>query len=83
MVFYDVDGNYIDVESMKDHKDNSMIAAYKSLWSRVTKLRDVKPNMHFLDNQASEAFKAAIKTNCNLQLVPPDTHCRNLAVQAI
>jgi hypothetical protein len=83
MLFYDVDGNYIDVKPMKDHKDNSMIAAYKSLWSRVTKLHDVKPNMHNLDNEALEAFKVAIETNCNLQLVPPNTHRRNLAKRAI
>jgi hypothetical protein len=39
--------------------------------------------MHILDNEASVAFKTAIKTNCDLQLVPPDTHCQNLAEQAI
>jgi hypothetical protein len=41
--------------------------------------------MHILDNEASVAFKGAIKTNCNLQLqlVPPDTHRRNLAERAI
>ena len=42
-----------------------------------------KPNLHILDNEASEAFKAAIRQNCNLQLVPPDTLCRNQAESAI
>ena len=42
-----------------------------------------KPNLHILDNEASEAFKAAIRQNCNLQLVPPDTHRRNQAERAI
>jgi hypothetical protein len=39
--------------------------------------------MHILDNEASDAFKKEIRKNCNLQLVPPDTHCRNLAERAI
>jgi hypothetical protein len=42
-----------------------------------------KPSMHILDNKASDAFKKEIRTNCNLQLVPPDTHHRNLAERAI
>ena len=42
-----------------------------------------KPKLHILDNEASDAFKAAIKENCDLQLVPPDTHRRNLAERAI
>ncbi len=83
MLIYNVDGNYIDVETMKDNKDNSMIKVYEALWGRITKLRENKPSMHILDNEASTAFKAAIKQNCNLQLVPPDTHCRNLAERAI
>ena len=41
--------------------------------------RKIKPNLHILDNEASEAFKAAIWQDCNLQLVPPDTHRRNQA----
>ena len=39
--------------------------------------------MHLLDNEASAAFKDAIKCNCTLQLVPPDTHHRNLTERAI
>ncbi len=83
MLIYNVDGNYIDVEPMKDNKDNSMIKAYGALWGRIMKLRENKPSMHILDNEASTAFKAAIKQNCNLQLVPPDTRHRNLAERAI
>jgi hypothetical protein len=83
MVLYDVNGNYIDVESMKDNKDNSLVAAYKQLWQRITHQCTTKPKMHILDNEASAVFKTAIKTNCDLQLVPPDTHRRNLAEQGI
>ncbi len=32
MTFYDVDGNYIDVEPMRDHRPNSMLKAYQVLW---------------------------------------------------
>jgi hypothetical protein len=83
MVFYDVDGNYIDVESMKDNNDNSLVAAYTQLWQRITHRRTTKPKMHILDNEASAVYKMAIEINCDLQLVPPDTHRQNLAKQAI
>ncbi len=73
MVFYDVDSNYIDSEPM-DHWDNSMVQAYQNLWAQTMQYQKEKPAMHILDIEASAAFKLAIKTNCNLQLVPPDTH---------
>ena len=83
MVYYDVDANYIDAEPIRNHADNQMIQAYHKLWARTNRGRKIKPNMHILDNEASEALKAEIKKNCNLQLVPPDTHRRNLAERAI
>jgi hypothetical protein len=39
--------------------------------------------MHIMDNKAPALFKEAIWENSNLQLVPPDTHMRNLAERAI
>jgi hypothetical protein len=83
MVLYKIDGNYIDAEPMKDNKDNSLIKAYNILWARMTKSGKVKPTVHILDNEASALFKESIKTNCDLQLVPPDTHRQNLAKRAI
>ncbi len=83
MVYCDVDANNIDAEPMKDHKDNSMIRVYQELWAWMTCNQKEKPSMHILDNKASDAFKKEIRTNCNLQLVPPDTHHRNLAERAI
>jgi hypothetical protein len=83
MVLYKIDGNYINAEPMKDNKDNSLIKAYNTLWARVTKSGNVKPMVHILDNEASALFKESIKTNCDLQLVPPDTHQRHLAKRAI
>jgi hypothetical protein len=60
-----------------------MIPAYKALWERTNRGRKIKPQLHILDNEASSGFKAAIRENCDLQLVPPDTHQRNLAERAI
>ena len=74
MVLYEINGNYIDAEPMKDNKDNSLIKAYNTLWARVTLSGKVKPMVHILDNEASALFKESIKKNCDLQLVPPDTH---------
>jgi hypothetical protein len=83
MIYYDVDANYIDAEPLRNHADNQMISAYRNLWERTNRGRVTKPKLHILDNEASEAFKSAIKENCDLQLVPPDTHRRNLAERAI
>jgi hypothetical protein len=60
MLFYDVGSNYIDAKPMKDNKVNSLIAAYKALWTRVTRNREIKPNMHIMDNKAPALFKEAI-----------------------
>jgi hypothetical protein len=74
MVLYKIDGNYIDAEPMQDSKDNSLVRAYNTLWARVTKSGKVKQTVHILDNEALAHFKEEIRKNCDLQLVPPDTH---------
>jgi hypothetical protein len=68
---------------MKDKTEGSMIKAYGTLWTRITASKSVQPRTHVLDNEASEAFKTEISKNCKIQLVPPDTHRRNLAERAI
>jgi hypothetical protein len=83
MVLVEVDGNYIDAEPMKNRTEGSIIKAYMALWARLTESGTVKPRTHLLDNEASAAFKAEIRKNCTLQLVPPDNYRRNLAEQAI
>ena len=75
--------NYIDAEPIRNHTDSQMIEAYQKMWERTNRGRTVRPKLHILDNKASAAFKAAIKENCELQLVPLDTHRRNLAERAI
>ena len=83
MVAVELDGNYIDAEPMKNKTEGSIIKAYLALWARLTASGTVRPKTHLLDNEASAAFKAEIKKNCTLQLVPPDNHRRNLAERAI
>ena len=83
MVMFENDSNFIDAEPMRDSTDASLIAAYKTLWKRLTYSGKVTPTMHILDNEASDAFKQEISKNCKYQLVPPDTHRRNLAERAI
>ena len=42
------------------------------------------PNTYAMDNEISSKFIAALTTNDTLyQLVPPHTHCRNLAERSI
>jgi hypothetical protein len=79
MVYYDVDGHYIDDEQMKDHNEKSMIKAYQALMACTTRNCKTKPKLHILDNKASVAFKAEIQKKCELRLIMPDTHCLNLA----
>jgi hypothetical protein len=83
MVLVEVDGNYINAEPMKNKMEGSMIKAYLALWAWLTASGTVKSTTHLLDNKASIAYKAEIKKNCTIQLVPPDNHNRNLAERAI
>ena len=83
MVMCEVDGNYIDAEPMKSRTSESMVNTYLSLWKRLTSSKVITPKLHILDNEAPEALKEAIKSNCKMQLVPPDTHRSNLAERAI
>ncbi len=75
--------NYIDAEPMQHSWESSLIKAYNTLRARVTKSGKVRPTVHILDNEALEIFKEEIQKNCDLQLVTPDTHRRNLAERAI
>ncbi len=83
MVLLEVDGNFIDAEPMKNKTAGSMIKAYLALWKQLTASGAVKPTTHLLDNEASEEFKAEIRKNCSIQLIPPDNHQQNLAERAI
>ncbi len=75
--------NFIDAELMKSKTEDAMINAYITLWKCLTTSNTVKPKIHMLDNEASDKFKNEIKKNCRIQLVPLDTHQRNLEERAI
>ena len=60
-----------------------MIRAYQVLINRL-RAAGIAPKQHILDNECSNDFKEAIKTNnMTYQLVPPHDHRRNKAEKAI
>ena len=59
---------------MKNKSEGSIIKAYLALWTQLTASGTVRPTTHILDNKASAAYKAEIKKNCTIQLVPLDNH---------
>jgi hypothetical protein len=83
MVLVEIDSNFIEAEPTKSKKEDAMINAYLTLWKHLATSNTVKPKMHMLDKDASEKYKNDIKKNCKIQLVPPDTHQRNLPERAI
>jgi hypothetical protein len=83
MVLVEENENFIDAEPMKNKTSGLMIKVYLALWKQSSASGTVKPTLHLLDNEASEEFKAGIRKNCTIQLVPPDNHQQNLAEQAI
>ena len=58
-------------ELIKTRQDKEMIQAYNNLITKFIKYQKL-PFMHFMDNEASTAFKANLKTS--FQIVPPHTH---------
>jgi hypothetical protein len=83
MVLVEVNRNYIDAEPMKNRSAGSMTKAYLTLWTRLTETGVIQPTTRLMDNKASAKFKAEIKKNCTIQLVPLDNHRKNLAERAI
>ena len=49
----------------------------------ITETGVYSPKTHILDNESSYEFKIVIKKQSKLQLVPPDTHQRNIAEREI
>ena len=84
MIMYEVNGNYIDAEPFKNKTDDELTKTYQAMWARLAESEEeITPTLHILDNEAPIGLKMAIKQNCKYQLVPPDTHRRNLAERAI
>jgi hypothetical protein len=64
MVLVEVNGNYIDLNRLKNKTEGSIIKAYLILLAQLTASGTVKPTTHLLDNEALAAFKVEIKKNC-------------------
>ena len=82
MVMVDIDSSGILVEPMKSCKDAEIIRAYQTLMLRL-KRANIIPQKHVLDNEVSEAMKELIRSQYQLELVPPGCHRRNAAEVAI
>ncbi|KAL7538776.1 hypothetical protein ACHAXR_008792, partial [Thalassiosira sp. AJA248-18] len=84
MVMVDIDSSGILVEPIKSHKDAEMIRAYQVLMLRLKRANIViVPKKHVLDNEVSDAMKELIRSQYQLELVPPRCHRRNAAKVAI
>ncbi|KAL7526494.1 hypothetical protein ACHAXR_001517, partial [Thalassiosira sp. AJA248-18] len=82
IVNIDSSGSGILLEPMKSCKDAEMIPAYQALMLRL-KRANIVPKKHVLNNEVSEAMKELIRSQYQLELVPPGCHRRNAAEVAI
>ena len=82
MVMLEIDSNAILVEPMKSRKDEEMQRAYLALIGRL-KRAGVHIKKHVLDNECSQAMKDLIEQTCRYELVPSDSHRRNIAETSI
>ena len=62
---FEVDSNMINTEPIQDQSTGKMIQAYHKLWQWLM-VNGMDPMKHFLENEASEEFKAAIRVNSQL-----------------
>lgn len=83
MVMYDYDTNAILTEPLKNRTGGEILRGYQKL-HRYMVVRGFKPQVHWLDNEASTALKEYNTMNdITYQLVPPHNHRRNAAERAI
>ena len=83
MVVYAYDANAILAEPLKNRSASEIVRAWKLINSKLTEA-GVKPIIYILDNEISQQFKNALKTEqITYQLVPPHIHRRNAAERAI
>ena len=68
---------------MKSKSGADHINAYLSFLERITAMGACNPKFHILDNEASNEYQNEIKKRTKMQMVPPDTHRRNIAEWAI
>jgi hypothetical protein len=83
MLAYHAGANAILVQPFQTKADHHRIPAYNKIMARL-KARNIHVTQQVLDNEASEAYKLAIKAHkCTHQFVPPNMHRCNKAEQAI
>ena len=80
----EIDSNAILVKPIKNHKDEELTWAYRSMMLRLQRAGMI-PRKHILENEVSEALKKIIQDGYKMQLefVPTGTHRRNAAEVAI
>ena len=83
LVMYVYDANAVLAEPLKNRTGGEITTAYKYLVEYLT-IRGYKPQVHWLDNEASASLKNYDKTlKIDYQLVPPHMHRRNAAERGI
>jgi len=82
-VMYAHDPNYIHLEPMKNRTAGEILAAFQRSNNVFTKA-GFKPQLHRLDNEASNILKDHLhEEEIDFQLAPPNNHRRNPAERAI
>ena len=61
LILYDYASNAILAEPLVNRSKTTQMKAYKKLFDTIL-LRGIKPQLHFMDNEASTAVKNYIKT---------------------
>ena len=79
MIMVEIDANYIDAEPMKNKTTKENIRAYQTLLQHIKSSGVCDPKLHILDKEAGKEFQKEIEKQCKMQMVPPDTHQRNIA----
>ena len=83
MVVLDHDSNAILTTPMKSRHDHEMVSAFRKIYEQLT-AHGAKPTNQRLDNEAPTVLKKFMtEHDIKFQLVPPHSHRRNRAEQAI
>ena len=83
MVAIHVDVSYIFMGPMKNRTTVHMIKTYQKIFERM-KVAGLGVEKHYLDNEASEDYRAAIRKNdCEVKRVASGNHQCNITERAI
>ena len=84
LIAYVYNCNAIIARPMKNRYSKETIKVYKDIY-RYLEIQGMKPRLHKLDNEVSEALKKFIigEARYKLQITPPRIHRQNAAERAI